>query len=79
MDLRKWLLSSMILIKLRTIQNLKQKFCFRNVNLRKFDFMFYSYMLMLMIQVPVPKQIAGYQQIILPFNPEVWQCFGMYP
>ena len=38
--------------------------------------MFYSYMLVLMIQVPVPKQITGYQQTILPFNPEVWQTFG---
>ena len=38
--------------------------------------MFYSYMLVLMIQVPVAKQITGYQQTILPFNPEVWQTFG---
>ena len=40
--------------------------------------MYYSYMLGLNIQVPVPKKISGYQQIILPFQTEIWLSLGLF-
>ena len=50
---------------------------FSNVNLRKFDFMPITYMVNMKLQVPVPRKITGFQQIVLPFMPQVWISLGM--
>ena len=59
------------------IDGLLMHVIYRTVNLRKNDYAAYTYIINIAVEVPVPKRVSGFDQILLPLQPEVWLTFGM--
>lgn len=47
------------------------------MNLRNNDYAAYTYIIYIAVEVPVPKRVSGFDQILLPLQPEVWLTFGI--
>ena len=73
------LTESILLLNFSTFLEVMMNLSFINssaVNLRKNDYMYITEMLTIGILVPVPQKISGFDQILLPFQQEVWIAIG---